>query len=80
MFLQHLTTHLTSPPLSIIHLSLQNTIHKCLHAVLRREVSGEESGEESGEVFSQHLTIRNARLQRVFAHFGEVLGIFQSKL
>jgi len=36
---------------------------------------GEVSGEMSGEVFRQHPTIRNARLQRVSAHFGEVLGI-----
>jgi len=30
-------------------------------------------GEVFGEVFRQHLTIRNAHLQRLFAHFGEVL-------
>ena len=40
---------------------------------------GEVSGEMSGEVFRQHLTIRNAHLQRVSAHFGEVLGIFLNK-
>jgi len=34
---------------------------------------GEMSGEMSGEVFRQHPTIRNARLQRILAHFGEVL-------
>ena len=37
------------------------------------EVFGEVFGEMFGEVFRQHLTIRNAHLQRLFAHFGEVL-------
>ena len=37
------------------------------------EMFGEMFGEVFGEVFRQHLTIRNAHLQRLFAHFGEVL-------
>ena len=36
-------------------------------------------GEVSGEVFGKHLTIENPLWQRVFGHFGEVLGLFRHK-
>ena len=43
-------------------------------------VSGGASGEVSGEMFGQHLTIQKSRVQRVFAHFGEVSAAFTKKL
>ena len=36
-------------------------------------------GEMFGEVFGKHLTIRTPLQQRLFAHFGEVLGRKQEK-
>ena len=36
-------------------------------------------GLSDGEVFFHHLTIENPLWQRVFAHFGEVLGLFRYK-
>ena len=66
------------PPPSIInHLSACSA-----YALLRRKEAsppasppdGEVFGEMSGEVFAEHLTIRTPLRQRVFRHFGEVLG------
>ncbi|MBO6287547.1 MAG: hypothetical protein J6M94_03030 [Prevotella sp.] len=58
----HLVTIITQHPSPITQHPAPNTQHPI--------------GEMSGEVFRQHPTIRNARLQRILAHFGEVLAIF----
>jgi len=63
----HLVTIITQHPTPITH-----------HPTPITQI-GEMSGEVSGEVFRQHPTIQNARLQRILAHFGEVLAIFLNK-